>query len=179
MPARSSIAKLPEPLLNAVHDAIRDGMSYDDIVEMLRERGEERSRSAVGRYAQSYREVADRQRDLNSVASSFASEFGGADNAQQKLLIQLFTSILTRAVLPVASGEEVELDGLELSRFARSIKDITGAAKIDTDREATIREEERKSARAEAAKVAEQAARGAGATPETIDAIKRELLGIA
>jgi hypothetical protein len=179
MGGRSSIKTLPQPVLDAVHAAIKAGSTIDEIVALLGEAGQERSRAAVGRYTKDYREMASHQRDLSSVARSFAGEFGDADNAQQKLLIQLFTSIMTRAVMPIASGEEVDLDGLELSRFARSIKDITGAAKIDTDREAKIREEERKSARAEAAKDAERAARGAGATPETLAAIKRELLGIS
>lgn len=179
MGGRSSIETLPQPLLDAVHGAIKEGMTIDEIVSMLSEKGAERSRSAVGRYTQSYREMAARQRDMTSVATAFATEFGDADNAQQKLLIQLFTSILTQAVLPMASGEDTEIDPKDAHFLARAIKDVVSAAKTDTDREAKVRDEERKKARAEAAKVAEQAARGTGATPETIAAIKEQLLGIA
>ena len=176
---RSSIDRLPPPLRDAVQAALKQGLTIDEIVDMLSEEGAEVSRSAVGRYTKNYREMAERQRDMSSVAKAFASEFGDADNSQQKLLIQMFTSVMTQAVLPLASGEDPEIDPRDMHFLARSIKDIASAAKTDTDREAKIRDEERKTARAEAAKVAEQAARGAGATPETIDAIKRELLGIA
>lgn len=178
MGRRSSIDRLPHNLREAVQAALKEGLTIDEIVDMLSEEGADVSRSAVGRYTKNYREMAARQRDLSSVAKSFASEFGEADNSQQKLLIQMFTSVMTQAVLPLASGEDAELEPRDLHFFARSIKDIASAAKTDTDREAKIREEERKAARAEAAKVAEKAARGSGATPETIAAIKRELLGI-
>ena len=179
MGARSSIDMLPPRLRDAVQGALKDGLTIDQIVDMLRDEGADVSRSAVGRYTLNYREMAARQRDLSSVASSFASEFGDADNPQQKLLIQMFTSVMTQAVLPMASGEGAEIGAQDLHFFARSIKDVVSAAKIDTDREAKIRDEERKKARLEAASAAETAARGAGATPETIAAIKRELLGLA
>ena len=178
MGGRSTIDQLPKPLRDAVQAALKDGLTIDAIVDLLREEGAEVSRSAVGRYTQNYREMAARQRDMSSVATAFASEFGDADNAQQKLLIQMFTSVMTQAVLPMAAGGDAEIDPKDAHFLARAIKDVVSAAKTDADREAKIREEERKSARAEAVKVAEQAARGSGATPDTIAAIKRELLGI-
>ncbi len=178
MGGRSSIEKLPPALLNAVHASIKEGLTIDEIVELLRDQGSRRSRSAVGRYTKEYREMAARQRDMSAVATAWAEEFGDADNPQQKLLIQLFTSVMTQMVMPLAAGEEGELDPKDAHFYARAIKDIVSAKKTDTDREAKIREEERKTARAEAAKAAEKAARGAGATPDTIAAIKRELLGI-
>jgi len=178
MGRRSSIDRLPKCLREAVQVALKDGLTIDEIVDLLSDEGAEVSRSAVGRYTKNYREMAERQRDMSSVANAFAAEFGDAGNSQQKLLIQMFTSVMTQAVLPMASGEDAEIDPRDMHFLARSIKDIASAAKTDTDREAKIRDEERKSARAEAAKAAEQAARGAGATPETIAAIKRELLGL-
>lgn len=179
MAGRSSIDKLPQELRDAVQRALKEGHTIDEIVAMLSEEGADVSRSAVGRYTQNYREMAARQRDLSSVAASFASEFGGADNAQQKLLIQMFTSVMTQAVLPMASGDEdASIDPKDLHFLARSIKDVVSAAKTDTDREAKIRDEERKRVREEAAASAEKAAKGAGATPETIEAIKREIMGL-
>ena len=178
MGGRSSIETLPRPILDAVNTAIKEGLTIDQIVALIHDKGEERSRSAVGRYSQTYRDFAAKQRDISSVAKAFATDFGNADNSQIKLLIQLFTSVMTQAVLPMASGEDADIDPKDAHFLARAIKDVVSAAKTDTDREAKIREEERKAARAEAAKVAEQAARGAGATPDTIAAIKRDLLGI-
>lgn len=174
----SSIDRLPEDIRVAVQQAIRDGKTIDEIVALICDLGEVASRSAVGRYTKDYREIAARQRDLSATARAFASEFGDPDDPQMKLLVQLFTSLMTQHVMPLAAGEDAELDGRELHFLARSIKDIASAAKIDTDREAKIREEERKKARHEAAAAAETAGREAGATDETIERIKSKILGL-
>ena len=178
MGRRSSITTLPQPVKRAVDDAIRDGLTIDDIVDLLQDKGVSRARSSIGRYAKNYREIADRQRDLSSVAKSFAGEFGDGDNAQGKLLIQMFTSILTQVAMPMASGDVAEFDPKDLHFLARSIKDVMSAAKIDTDRDAKIREETIRKVKAEALKAAETGMRGSGASDETIAAVKAKLLGI-
>jgi hypothetical protein len=176
---RSSIDKLPSRVREEVDAAIKRGATIDDIVERLRELGADHiSRSAVGRYSQQFREFAAQQRQISSVAQAFANEFGEAEDRQGRFMIQALTSVITRAILPVASGDEIELDGKELHYLARAVKDVASASKTDVDREAKIREETRKRAREEAAAAAESAGRSAGATPETIEAIKRKILGI-
>jgi len=176
---RSTIDKLPPPIREAVDAAIKRGATIDEIVEQLHALGADHvSRSAVGRYSKNYRELADQQRQISSVAKAFASEFGEADNLQGRLMIQLLNTVITRAILPVASGDEIELDGKELHYLARAVKDVASAAKTDVDREAKIREETKKRAREEAAAAAEAAGRRGGASEELIELVKREILGI-
>lgn len=179
MAGRSTIDQLPPVIRQEVDAAIKRGATIDEIVAQLRDMGADHiSRSAVGRYSKQFRDLADQQRQISSVAQAFGKEFGHADDLQGRFMIQLLNSVITRAVLPIASGEEIEIDGKELHYLARAVKDVASAAKTDVDREAKIRDETKKRAREEAAAAAESAGRTAGASEETIEAIKRKILGI-
>ncbi len=178
MARRSSIDRLPETLRVAIADAIKSGLTIDEIFVLMQEEGADVSRSAVGRYAKSYREIASRQRELSAVATSFAGEFGDTDNKHGKLLIQMFTSIMTQQSMTMASGDVEDFDPKDLHFFARAIKDVVSAAKIDTDRDAKVREEAIAKTRTEAVKAAEKGMRGSGASEETIRTVKEHLLGI-
>ena len=106
--------------------------------------------------------------------------FGSADDMQGRMMIQLMTSITTRMLMPHMTGEaEEELSSLELSRLAKAVKDAAGAAKIDIEREARIRDETAKRTREAAATAADAAGRAAGASPETMAAVRAGILGIA
>ncbi|WP_454280235.1 phage protein Gp27 family protein [Sphingomonas sp. Marseille-Q8236] len=188
MAGRSSLKSLPPQVLDAVHDAIGRGETIDDICGLLRDLGTERSRSAVGRYAQGFNELAKQQRRIQSIAKAFGSEFGTSGDNQVRMMNQLMTSVVTRAIIPIASadddaaGEDDEegggIDTLALSRLAKAVKDVTSSSKIDIEREAKIREEEARKARERAVQDATQAGRSAGASEETLAAIRAGILGI-
>lgn len=177
MAGRSSIEELPPELLAAVHSAIERGWTIDQITTYLAQSGEPRSRSAVGRYSAKFSALASRQREMAAVAEAFGKEFGADDGTQGRLLIQLVQSMATRAVMGLTE-EEVDPDGKELHYFARSVKDIMSAQKIDADREAKIREEARKQAKQDAANAADAAGRAAGASEDTLNLIRARILGI-
>ena len=178
--ARSTIDELPDGIRSAVHAAIERGQTIDGIVDLIRGLGGEASRSAVGRYTKGFAELAKQQRDMRSVAEAFGREFGSADDHQGRMMIQLMTSITTRMLMPHMTGEaEEELSTLELSRLAKAVKDATGAAKIDIEREAKIRDEEARRTREQAAANAETAARAAGASEDTLRAVRMGILGLS
>lgn len=178
MPRKSSIATLDSAIRLEVDAAIKRGATIDEITWMLKGLGQDVSRSAVGRYSKQYADLASRQRDMASIAQAFAGEFGEADDRQSRLLIQLITSITTRAIMPIAAGDEVDMDGKELHFLARAIKDITSAAKTDVDREAKIRDEAVKRAKQRAADAAESSVKASGASDETIRKVRAAILGI-
>ena len=178
MAGTSSIKKLDPAVRGEVDAAIKRGATIDQIVQMLRGLGADVSRSAVGRYSKDYAALAARQRDIQATARAFAAEFGDADDRQSRLLIQLVTTIATNKVMPMAGDDDAGLDGKELHYLARAVKDITSAAKTDTDRERAIRADAAKTAREQAATDAASEAKAAGASDETIDRIKRKILGI-
>lgn len=179
MGQRSSIDELPPEIRDAALRAIAEGRTCDEIVARIRELGGDASRSAVGRYKKSYAEIAKQQRDLQAVSRAFAADFGEEGDAQGRLLLQLITSVATRAILPIAEGEEVELNGEDLHFYARAIKDITSAAKTNTDREAKVEARAAEKAKREAAANAETAARASGASPETVRKVRAAILGLA
>lgn len=171
----SSIERLPEPIRDEVNAAIGRGATIDEIVWMLKGLGQDISRSAVGRYSKQYSDLAARQRDIASAAKAFAGEFGQGDDLQGRLMVQLLTTIITRAAMPKAAGDPEQLpDFKEIHFLARAVKDAASAAKTDADREAAAR----KRGREQAAEAAEQAGRETGASPETIRTIKQRILGI-
>ena len=179
MGQRSSIKDLPDAIRAEVDAAIKRGATIDAIVEHLHALGADHiSRSAVGRYSKGFAELARQQRDLRIVAEQFGREFGESDNLDGRLLTQLMTSVITRAIIPLASSEVIEIDEADLASLARATKDAMAAAKIDTDREAKIREEEAKRARKAAADAADQAGRAAGASEDTLRRIRAGILGI-
>jgi hypothetical protein len=172
---KSSINTLPPSILQAVNAALAEGATLDAIVKVIAEHGLERSRSAVGRYAEKYSAMAEEQREISAVAKAFASDFSDEDNNQNRLMIQLITSLITKQMLPHLSGEASTANSMDLRLLAAAVKDSTSAAKTEDDRKRLIRRE----AFAEAAKAAETEARSAGASNDVIDKIKARLLGLA
>ncbi len=189
MAGRSSLKSLPPQVLDAVHDAIGRGETLDDICALLRDLGTERSRSAVGRYAKGFAELATQQRRIQGIAAAFGNEFGQSGDNQVRMMNQLMTSVMTRAIIPIASAEDDAsggddeegggLDTLALSRLAKAVKDVTSSSKIDIEREAKIREEEARRTRERAAAEATEAGRAAGASEATLSAIRTRILGFA
>lgn len=177
--ARSSIDELPDAIRREVHAAIERGASIDGIVELIRGLGGDASRSAVGRYSQKFAALAKQQREMRSVAEAFGREFGSADDHQGRMMVQLMTSVMTRAVMPLATGDEIDLSSKELMELGKAAQSIASAAKIDVEREARIRLEAAKRAKEQAANDADAAGRAAGASEETLRRIRAGILGIA
>lgn len=176
---RSTIDELPDAIRTAVHDAIERRQSIDDIVAVIRAMGGEASRSAVGRYTQRFQDMAKSQREMRGMAEAFGREFGSADDHQGRMMVQLMTSVLTRAVMPLATGEDVDLSTKELMELGKAAQSITSAAKIDVEREAKIRDAAARRAKDEAAADAVTAGRAAGASEDTLRRIRAGILGLA
>lgn len=179
MARRSSIDRLNPEIREQVDLAIKRGATVDEITAQLAKLGEDVSRSSVGRYSKHYREFAARQRDLRAVAEAYGKEFGADDNSEGKLLLQMLSSIGARMAIGLVDTDDPDISLKEFELFARATKNLITAAKSDADRDARIRDEATKAARAEAARDAENEARAAGASEETIDRIRRRLLGLA
>ncbi|WDF73509.1 phage protein Gp27 family protein [Novosphingobium sp. KACC 22771] len=175
MARKSSLAALPPQVQGAVLKALESGATIDAIVERLGDLGHPRSRSAVGRYAKSYQELAKRQADIRVVAEAFGKDFGGAENAEGKLMVQMLTSIGARMILPMAAEDDPDLDSKQFLELARGTKELINAAKLDADRDEKVRD----LAKREAAEAAEKTLRKTGATAETINKVKAEILGLA
>lgn len=173
MGRRSSITENTD-VRAAVDAALARGATVDDILLAVQRVNPDISRSAVGRYAKNYRELANRERDVRAVAKAYAADFGGSDNPTGKLLIQLITSMAAKSVM-AQNEEDGFLDPKDLHYYARAAKDIVSSAKIDTDRDALVRKEERD----RAIHIVRESGHAAGVAKEQLELITKQLLGIA
>lgn len=177
MGRRSSVDRLPAAVREAVDVAIANRATVDQIVAAIEAAGEDVSRAAVGRYTQKYAEIVKRQRELATVARAWSHEAADPETPLARMMIQITETDFTgKAIASAAAfepGQEVNWAVEEVK--SRAMKNLASAASITADREAKIRRNERE----RSTELATAAAKKAGATPETIDLIRRELLGIA
>jgi hypothetical protein len=180
MPRKGSIDRLPAEIRTAADAALKRGATIDEVVAVLGDLGAEVSRSAVGRYAQRWSRQMEKMREIEVVSRGFAAEVGGLDDKAGKLIIQMVQTLIAHNVMPLIGedGEAEKMSPMDVMLLAKALQHTVAAGKIDTDRDAKIREEGRKAGLDQAAKAAGDAGRRAGADARTIETIKREILGL-
>lgn len=132
------------------------------------------SRSSIGRYAKQLEAISKRVRGAKEIADRLVAECGPqvADGKGFQVLVQAFQSLAFDFVAAVPEGET--LDPENLSFLARAIGEVARAQKTDTDRTFKIQQETAKSA----ASRAEEVAKARGISADTVDAIRRAVLGV-
>jgi hypothetical protein len=187
MPRPSTIDRLPADILAQLHELLRDPrVSQLDatakINAVLEADGHEDrvSKSAVNRYSMRMEEVGARLRQSRQVAEMWVGKLGSAPQGQVgKLLNEIIRTLAFETAMDAAeSGNPVSPKMLK--DLAIAVQRLESAANMNDEREAKIREAARKAALEEAAGKVEEAAKASkGMTRESIDTIKREILGIA
>jgi len=178
MAQRSSIKRLPAPLRAEVDRMLAEETTLDTIVEWLAERGETVSRSALGRYKRAFDALTLRMREMREVSQSFVREIGAVPEGQQgRLLVELLQAILYKVAAGHAA-EGGETTALELSRFARAVRDLEATATIGTDRLLKVRAEVATEEREKAAKAVEEAVSSQGLTAEQAGFLRAKILGV-
>jgi hypothetical protein len=143
------------------------------------------SRSGLHRHIQGLDRLADRMARSRTVAEALVRKLGDApEDRTARLNIELMHS----AILDLFMGAEPDEDGVEgapvtldpesAMLLARAIKDLSSAKNNDAALVLKLREQAEKKAKAEAAKVAESAAREGGATEDQVAFIRARILGI-
>ncbi len=192
MPARpnrpSSIDRLPEPIRALIGQLRQDGRTIDEILDKLRELDVEVSRSAVGRHVKSLAEIGADMRRSRDIASALVGQFGAEpDDKLARLNMELMHGvifqIMTAASKPGEDGEEggpVTFSAGDAMFLAKALQSLTSASKTDAEKTIRLREEAEKKARAEAAAAVDRVAKRteAGLSKDTVNAIKREILGL-
>lgn len=177
MGRRSRIDRLPVAVREAVDVAIFKGATVDELLEAITAAGEHVSRGAVGRYSQKYAEVVRRQREVVAMAKANNADEADPASPENRFANQMATTIITTDLIAEASAppSDKPADWNRRKKMAETLESMARARKLTAEAEASIRQNERE----RAAQAGAEAARKAGATPETIDLIKREILGIA
>ena len=166
---RSSVDKLPAALREAVNKAVADGATIDEITALIRGEGGDCSRSAVGRHAQKYRAMLQKQRESERTLTLWMKEFGERGQGRTGLVLieTMRTMVLGTMAAFAERGEPVPMQ--ELARLSLVLRRIE-----DTDRLRLAREREAEKA-AEKAKPKPRK----GLSPETVAAIDEYVLGKA
>jgi uncharacterized protein DUF3486 len=183
MARRSKIEQLPPELRKAIDEKLADTrFTLTQLVGEVRKIGEtagvEISRSALGRRQQDIKVVGERIRRSRDIANALVERFGEADDDK---LARLNNQVLQTTIMDMLSaadedGEPVTLTPMQVMALAKSLGELSRAKKTEAERVLKVR---REAAQEAAAKVDEVVAKTPGMSKETVDEIKRNILGIA
>lgn len=173
---KSSIDRLDPRIREAADTLIREGRAtIDEIVDQLRGMGGDVSRSAVGRYKQRAETQMERFREAQEIAKVWVNKLGSDPNGDVgRLLSEMLKTVAFQVAGQLGeSGDDVAPK--EVAHLSMALKNIGHFEKQNLDRELRVRKEVANEA---AEKVAE-VAKSRGLTPDAVEAIRRDILGIA
>ncbi|MGH7027364.1 phage protein Gp27 family protein [Brevundimonas sp.] len=182
--ARSSIEKLPPDVRDRLEDWLREfragRLELDEVMHRMDAQFADQdvplpSRSAVHRHSQKVQALAERVQQSRDVANQVIAQIGPdlTDGKGFQVLVQGFQSLAFDLMANLGPGET--LDAENLMFLSRAIQAVTSARKTDADLHMRLKQEAAKEAAAAVDRVAK---REAGLTSDTVDKIKREILGI-
>ena len=168
---RSSVARLPPTLREAVDAAIADGATIDEIADLIRADGGACSRSAVGRYVKNMRDLIRQQQEADRASEAWVRALGERAEGRAGLILIETLRTLTLSALADLSRREEPVSTEELARLALVLRRIEGTDKLRLERERAAA----KAARA--APGAGQAPVRKGLSPEAVAAIREAVEG--
>ena len=176
----SSIDRLPADIREQIGALRREGATIDEIKAKLEELRVDVSRSAIGRHVKSLAQISARMRESRAVAEALVSQFGEeADNRLARVNIELMHSVVMQTITAAEVDEEtgemraVTFDPEQAMFLARAMQSLASAEKTNSDRIVKARE----LATVEAAKKAVGAAKAKGISADTVDFIRKAVLG--
>ena len=168
---RSSVARLPPELREAVDAAIADGATIDEITALIRGEGGACSRSAVGRYAKDMRDLIRQQQETDRANEAWVRALGERVQGRAGLILIETLRTMTLSTLAELSKREKPPTPEELARLSLVLQRIEGTDKLRLQREQAAA----KAARA--APGAGQAPVRKGLSPEAVAAIREVVEG--
>lgn len=184
MPRLSTIDRQPREIREMIGRLRQDrGLSIDEILAHLRLLDVQVSRSALGRHVKGLAQMGERLRRSRAMAEGLARELGDAPGDQvARVNIELLHSFIAEAFEAAEDADDVAgrktaaalRDPKGAALFAEAIERLTKASRHNQE----FVERIQKRAREEAAKAVDAPGREAGLSAATIDAIKRNILGV-
>ena len=167
------VRQLP-PELREQLDSMLEGGKYSltQITDHLRALGGAISRSAVGRYSQSFEQVGSDIRHLREMAQAIGQELADVEGDSGRMIIESLQALLLRVRMQMSDGDEIDPE--QLNFLTRSAKDLQQALKANV--ETTIKARER--ALKDAAAAVVQHAKADGLSDEVVNVVKNRILGV-
>jgi hypothetical protein len=172
MGRKSSIKRLDPRVREAVDAAIREGRAtIDDIVAIVAAMGGQASRSAVGRYKQQAEAQMQRYREAQEVAKVWIGKLQADPEGD---VGRLLAEMLRTTAFQTLGDMEAATPG-DVMFLAKALKDLASADKLTAERIIKVRQEMAKDAADKAAAVA----KSKGLSKDTVEELRREILGVA
>ena len=178
----SSIDRL-EPEVRELISQLRvdKGFTIDEIrAALVKMIGEDRapSRSALGRHVRGLAEISADMRETRIYAEALAKEAGGKEGHQLlDMNTQLLQANMFRLMLAEKDGEGIQLSPKEAKEFSEALRNIALTRKTDLEVIAKAKQQAAEEERLANADKAATAARAKGLSKDTVDAIRRAVLG--
>ncbi|HTN30684.1 MAG TPA: DUF3486 family protein [Pseudomonas sp.] len=172
MPPRSKVASLPAEVKAWLDQALAENnfSDYEALSDELAGRGFAISKSALHRYGQNFEERLSALRLASEQARAVVAAAPDEEGAVNEALMRLVQEHLFKLLM----SDEGKID---LPKVAKAVAELGRASVVQKKWAAEV--EVRRAALQEAATVAEGAMASQGMSKEAIDAIKRDILGIA
>ena len=183
MGQKSSVDKLPKDLRVMLLEMLNDpSCTQAQIVDAVNAEAGERvlSNSSMNRYAQKMKRFTEKNRQAREVAEAYLERCGAdSRNKMGKVIneqIRLAAYDLMLEIDEIKENPDVDASTLTdiLLKVSKSLREIEQAEKLNAERTESIR----KDTLAEAAEAMEATAKSDGLTAETIDKIKKQILGL-
>ena len=180
MARRSSIHRLDPKIVAEINSLLERGRTLDEILSALRNIGvSEVSRSALGRYKQSYDEIIASVRESRQVAEVLVKEFGtDTEPKAMRANIEMLQALVSRLGREITRGET--LDVKQIAILSGALESLGRASKTDVELMTKIREEARREMKAKLDQAVEDVTRNpenAGLSPEQLKAKLLEAYG--
>ncbi|WP_098030324.1 DUF3486 family protein [Escherichia coli] len=180
MARRSTIDKLPEEVRRWLERALTNsGFSgYAELEELMRDKGYLISRSAIHRYGQKIERRFTAIRAATEAARMLTEGAADDQDARSEAVIALIQTELFESIVQLQEAEDGKIDPQErvalLSKVTKNVATLSRAS-VNLKK---FQQEVRAKAEA-AASNAEKIARKGGLSAESVQALRREILGIA
>lgn len=180
MAQRSSIEKLPEAVRHEFErKLVENGFSdYQAIAEWLQDQGYEISRSAAHRYGQKVQRRFAAIKSSTEAARLIAEGAADEGDTRSEALMAMLQTELFDALVAIGEMDSEELNALDrFGVMAEGTKKISGLISAST-RLKEYQAKVKAKVQAAAEDVAKQAKKG-GLSEESVEAIRKHILGIA
>ncbi|MBG6248253.1 MULTISPECIES: DUF3486 family protein [Symbiopectobacterium] len=180
MARRSTIDKLPEEARRWLERALTEsGFSgYAELESLLRERGYIISKSAIRRYGQKIEKRFGAIRAATEAARMLTEGAADDQDARSEAVIALIQTELFESIVQLQGADEDEIDPEErvalLSKVAKNVATLSRASVNLKKFQAEVRTKAQ-----QAASNAEKIACKGGLSTDAVQALRREILGIA
>ncbi len=186
MGRKSKLSRLPAEVKSYIEGKISEGsMTLDELISDLRNQfpghevaGDLPSRSAMHRYGQKLERRLTAIRASTEAAKIIRAQAGDDEDARSEALTALVHTELFDAIISLQEANEEDIDaGERISMLSSAAKNIATLTRSSVNLK-KFQSEVKERAQAAAANV-EKIAKKGGLSAETVDQLRREILGIA